>query len=372
MANTLTLNTASSSFTGTLTVNRAQLALANGSLTSSAAFANLPSVVVITISNGGGLNIDNSGVNFSIDRINASSAITLLNTGANASVATVGLNYTSDQGNLRAPRVQNVGAVTLSGGANTIRVNANGTTALAQLNLASLTRSNGATLTLLASNMDDPLADRRGLVTLVSDANIISALVGTSSAVGSPSLRILPWAVGSNAGGAGAVAAGSLGNTFVSYGADGGFANGFRALATTEYENAGVLTASGAVTAINNVRYSSANSLTLTGTGHTVNSLVVENTSTTAGVMLVLAGSGAGDSLNVGSGAIIFAASGTPQPISFGGFGAGVTTSTSEYIITQNDVAAGGVLFSSPLTSAAALTKSGPGHAGCRLPVRSE
>jgi fibronectin-binding autotransporter adhesin len=133
LGNTLTLNTASNSFTGTLTINRAQLALANGSLTTSAVFANLPSVGAITLSNGGGLNIDNSGVNFSIDRINAASAITLLNTGANAAVATVGLNYTSDQGNLLAPRVQNVGAVTLAGGANTIRVNASGTTALAQL-----------------------------------------------------------------------------------------------------------------------------------------------------------------------------------------------------------------------------------------------
>jgi hypothetical protein len=156
--------------------------------------------------------------------------------------------------------------------------------------------------------MEDPLSGRRGLVTVASDANLISALVGSSAAVGSPSNRIIPWAIGSNAG-TNAVATGSLGNTFVSYGTDGGFANGFRALAATEYENAGVLVAAGAVTAANNVRYSGITNLTLTGTGHTVNALLVDNANAATSSYQVLSGSGAGDSLAIASGAILFTSS---------------------------------------------------------------
>ncbi|MEI9897818.1 MAG: autotransporter-associated beta strand repeat-containing protein [Chthoniobacter sp.] len=357
-ANILTLNTANNSFSGNLVVQGTQLALANGALTPGVVSSNLGNVATILIQNGGGLSIDNSGA-FPANRVNDAAPITLKNTGPNATVTTVGLNYTSDQANLTAPRVENVGAVTLGAGANTIRVNASANGAQANLNLASLTRNNHSTLVILATNMDDPIADRRGDVT---DTNALTDIIGNligggSEVVGSPNISILPWAIGSNAG-INAAVAGSLGNTFVTYNTSAGFGNGFRALSTAEYEQ---LVPTGGTTIDNNVRYSGSTSLTLTGTGHAVNALLLDNTSTVTGGVVSVSGSGAGDSLNIASGAILFTGSATPQSIALGGFGSGITTGTGEYILTQNDTAAGGVLISSNLTSAASLTKAGLG-----------
>jgi autotransporter-associated beta strand protein len=152
-----------------------------------------------------------------------------------------------------------------------------------------------------------------------------------------------------------------LGNTFVTYSVLPGFGNGFRALAAADFENAGTVLASGAVTLANNVRYASSVALTFTGSAHAANSFVVDNSSTTAGTLLAVSGSGTGDSLALASGALLFAGSATPQPVTFGGFASGITTSASEYVFTQNNLSAAGVLLSSPLTSAAGLIKSGPG-----------
>ena len=225
--NTLTLNTANNPFSGSIVVQGAQLALANGSMISPIASSNFASVADVSIRNGGGLNIDNSGA-YPANRLNDAAPITLRNTGPSLTVATVGLNYTSDQASLIAPRVENVGAVTLAGGANTIRVNASANGALATLNLASLTRSAGSTLVVLGSSMEDPLADRRGDLSVTNATNLLSALVGGGSLTsGTPNISILPWATGSLSG-VNATATGSLGNTFVTYSVLPGFGNGFR------------------------------------------------------------------------------------------------------------------------------------------------
>ena len=75
-----------------------------------------------------------------------------------------------------------------------------------------------------------------------------------------------------------------------------------------------------------------------------MNALLVENTSTTNA--LTLQGTGAGDSLSLNSGALLFTGSATAQGITLGGFGAGITNPRGEYIITQNNVAASGVVLS--------------------------
>ena len=62
------------------------------------------------------------------------------------------------------------------------------------------------------------------------------------------------------------------------------------------------------------MRYSAATGITLTGTGHTMNALLVDSNSATAA--FTVAGSGATDSLAVKSGAFIFASTvGTAQPV---------------------------------------------------------
>ncbi|MGB8166722.1 MAG: autotransporter-associated beta strand repeat-containing protein, partial [Chthoniobacteraceae bacterium] len=357
VANTLTLNTATNPFSGSLTVSGAQLAVANGTLGSGVLSSNLGNVSSVTIRNGGGLNIDTSGA-LQSNRLNDAAPIALSNTPPNAAVATVGLNFTSDQTGTLQPRTELVGPITLGVGSNTIRVNATANQVTAQLTAASLNRGvNNATLVVLGTNMDDPISDRRGDFNVSNSTNLLGGLIGGGSlATGTPNISILPWAIGSNAG-ANATATGSLGNSFVTYGNYAGFANGFRALSTAEYEQ---LSAGGGTTLANNARYSAATGLTLTGTGHAVNSLLVD--SNTALSALAISGSGAGDSLAVGSGAFLFISSaGTAQPITIGGFNAGITTGSGQYVFNQNNTAAGGVTIASNLASVASVVKTGPG-----------
>jgi autotransporter-associated beta strand protein len=349
-ANTLTLNTASNPFSGSLVVNGAQLALANGPLTAGLASANLAAVSAVSILNGGGLNIDTTGA-LQADRLSDTAPILMRNTGPVNGINTVGLGFTSDQASTLAPRVETLGAVTLGGGANTIRVNANAALVVAQLSLDSLIRTNNATAVLLGSFMEDPVSPRRGDIVVRNGADLQNALVGGGGTPGSASISILPWAVGTNAGAA--VTGAVYGNSFVTYS---GASKTFRALATSEYE---ALTAGGGTSALNNVRYAGSSDLTLSGAPHSMNALLVENTSTTTA--LTLSGAGAGDSLSLASGALLFTGSATPQGITLAGFGGGITNPLGEYVITQNNTAAAGVVIASDLASPGNLTKAGPG-----------
>jgi len=292
-SNVLTLATATNPFTGTLTINNAQVVVQDGTgLATGNAVGNLTSIGNITISNGGGLSINNDTGNLA-NRINDSSTITLVNTAPSATVTTVGISTNTDRASVAAGSLRNeiLGAVTLGGGNNTLRSNASAALTNPILTVSSLTRSNNSTLVVLGTGLDSPLATQRGDVVVSNATNLISALVGGGSTINgtatanSNAISILPWATGSAS-----TATGQIGNTFVTYSTFGGFGNGFRSLnLTTEYEQ---LVAAGAITAANNTRYSGSANLTLTGTGHSVNSLLVDNTSTTAA--LTFAGSGAG------------------------------------------------------------------------------
>lgn len=355
-ANALTLASSTNAYTGTLSINNAQVIVNNGTgLAVSNAVGNLTNVGAITIRNGGGLSIDNAG-SLTANRINDASPITLQNTPPSATVATVGLSTNTDQAAVTEQSLRNeiVGAVTLGGGNNTLRSVTATANANPVLTLADLTRTNCATLTVLGTNMATPLATTRGDVVVLNGANVtgLNLIGGGATINGSSNISILPWANGQSVGAS--IAAGPLGNTFVTYSTFGGFGNGFRALdLTTEYEQ---LLSAGGVTALNNARYSGNADFTFTGAAHTVNSLLVDNTSTTG--LIQFKGAGAGDSINVGSGAFLF--TGT-QPIEVNSFGAGITAGTNEYIFHQNNTSAGGVTISSNLTSAAGITKSGPG-----------
>ncbi|RBP47685.1 putative secreted protein with PEP-CTERM sorting signal [Roseimicrobium gellanilyticum] len=356
-ANTLTLNTSANSYSGTLTISNGQMVLANGTVPNGGTVANLANVPTITIMNGGGLHLNNNA-SLPVSRLSDTVAILLKNTAPNAAVATVGLSTETDQVFTTNPRIESVGAVTLGAGVNTLRAATGTAGANPILSMASLTRNNASTLVVLANNMDNPIATQRGDVVVRDASNIVANLVGGGSTVnGTSNISILPWAIGQAITGTGA---GPQGNTFVTYSTFGGFGYGFRALTTNEYEQLG---AAGGVTLTNNARYSASGvNLAFTGTGHQVNSLLVENTSTTTA--MTISGSGAGDSLNVNSGAFLFlgAATAPHQAVTINGFNNGISIGTNEYVFHQLNMSGAGVTIANNLTKAGAgVTKSGNG-----------
>ena len=363
--NYLGIRTATNTFSGTLKINDATVYVQQGTgLPAGNAVGNFTQVGAIVISNVGGLLIDENGSQW-VNKINDTAPITLLNAATNTGTQWLGLTIRTDQVNapLNALRNELLGAVTLAGGNNVIRVVTDSANANPQLTLASLTRTNNAILTVLANSLDAPLGTQRGdlLVTNVSNltgANLVGggAIANGDINLSSNQISILPWAIGQAITGS---TAGPVGNTFVTYSTLAGFGNGFRALNLAyEFEQ---LTASGGTTAFNNVRYSGVTDLSLTGTAHTVNALLLDSATTTTGSLLTISGSGASDSLKIASGALLFTGSSTGIPMTLTGFGQGIATGTNEYVITQNNSAAGGVLISSSFSSSGTLTKSGIG-----------
>ncbi|NBV86725.1 MAG: hypothetical protein EBS01_10815, partial [Verrucomicrobia bacterium] len=369
-SNALTFSSATNAFSGALKINNVQVYLADGAgLPVGNAVGNFLNVSSVVLSNGAGLRLEEAGystTSFLANRLSDTAPIMLLNTGPNTALSYQGLTVWTDVANVPANgvRFETVGPVTLAGGNNTLRAIASGTNVNVRLTLGSLTRTNNATVTVLGDGLDSPLATRRGDIVVSNPGGLLgSNLVGGGALyngdlnLNSNQISILPWAVGQASVG---TTAGYLGNSFVTYNVSTGFSNGFRALNTLyEYEQ---LTASGGTMALNNVRYSGQNDLTLTGSGHTMNALLFDSATASAGSLVTLSGAGALDSLTLASGALLFTGSSAAyQPMTLTGFGAGIATLTGEYIITQNNNAAGGVLLSSPLTSSGTLTKSGLG-----------
>jgi autotransporter-associated beta strand protein len=149
-----------------------------------------------------------------------------------------------------------------------------------------------------------------------------------------------------------------MGNSLVTYVSGAGF----RPLDfTTEY--ASYATAG----ATNNTRESRTTDLTLLD-GRTLNSLVIDNNNTAT---INITGSGAGQTLTNTSGAFLFTisngAASTAYATNLGGFDDGIATTAGEYIfhlVNPSAATTSSTLtatISSPLTSAADLTKSGRG-----------
>lgn len=338
-ASTLTLGGVSS-FSGDFIINQGQVTLDNFNM------ANMNQVGSITL-NGGTVFADYGGGTTTTNKIRDGATITLANTGG-----INGLYAAHDRTDTN--RNENVGATTLLAGANTITAHhtSSGTTGTQRnmtITMASLTRSNRSTLLVHGLNLGtlEGIAAVGHTGRVLVTGGMAASLVGEGSATaGNDNWSILPWAVGST------TLAGQ-GDSFVTYGT-----NGFRPLNLgTEYE---ALVADSGITVGNNVRYSGGGDLTLDGVAKTMNSLLVENTSTTAGGGITLTGAGA--SLNVASGAFLFTGSATPQGITLSGF-SGITTSlTSEYVLHVVNTSTAGVTINAPFTTAgAALTKSGAG-----------
>ncbi|EDY20580.1 autotransporter-associated beta strand repeat protein [Chthoniobacter flavus Ellin428] len=270
---TLTLNTtANSSFTGQVIIGNAILALNNGTVFSGQTLSNLMGATSFTIQNGGGLLIDNNG-SLPVSRISSTAPITLSNTAPSGTAPNVGLSTQTDQSFTTAPRIAQVGSVTLVYGENTVRAAAVNTATGANpiLDMASLSRGvNNATLAVLANNLDTPLATLRGDVLVDNSAPIIGQLIGGGSQIsGTPNISILPWAMG-QAITTNTANAAFVGNAFVTYSTTAGFGNGFRALTNSEYEQ---WTPTGGTTLTNNVRYAGTTDLNLTGLPTTVPSI---------------------------------------------------------------------------------------------------
>lgn len=324
---TLTLNTTShTDFTGNLIVSGGQITLDNRTV------ANFPNVGSVTLNAGSLLLAFNGGTESSPNKINNTAPITLINTGG-----LTGLRANNDQAD--ASKAETIGAVTLLGGANTIAANhsntaLSGTQRFMTITMASLNRENQSTLLVRGKSLGTldgiALAGHGGRIV----ATTAPTLVGT----------IVPWMIGDPS-------VTGNGTSFVTHATT----TGFRPLnLTTDYEQ---LTAAGGVTAANQVRYSSATSLTLSDpTARTMNSLLIDNTGASS-----ITVDGAGAALNVASGAFLFTGA---QTISVENFSDITTSSTTyrEYVVHVVNTSVDGVTVAAPFTTAfASFTKSGDG-----------
>jgi len=199
--------------------------------------------------------------------------------------------------------------------------------------------------------------------TSANETAFIATLVGGGGAAGTQNISIVPWAIGAvNSGTNGALTALDMGNSLVTYTAG----TGIRPLdLVTEYDTIALAAAT------DNARESITADLTgLAGT--TVNALVLNNNSVAANSWNVT-GTGAGQTLAVTSGAMLFtlnsgAAVGN-YGLTLGGFDSGITVgATNEYVIHVVNPDAGtptkalSATISSNLTSSADITKSGRGE----------
>lgn len=340
---TQTLAGTSANFTGSLIINQGQLSLSNRTI---ANFANLGS---LTINNGTLLLDFAGGTEGSPNKINNAAPVTIINTGG-----LDGLRANNDRND--ASKAETLGVLTFLGGANTVTASASSGSGTTQRNMtitaASLIRSNASTLLVRGQNLGtpvtsfpiDPLTNAPffPIHTGRFVATTAPAVTGGGGAVGSTSLSIVPWAVGSTS-------ITGTGDSFVAYAAT----TGFRPLdLLLEYEQ---LASAGGVTAANNVRFADGTDLTLTGgSARTMNSLLLANTSA---VPVTLTGNGS--TLNIVSGA--FLASGN-QALSLGGFSGITVGAPNEYIFHISNTSAGGLSIDSPLTTnGASFTKSGLG-----------
>ncbi|MCY2975946.1 MAG: autotransporter-associated beta strand repeat-containing protein [Planctomycetota bacterium] len=342
----------SSGFTGTVNVDGGLLQFSGlGAINAS----------VINVNSGGNLLLDNNGGTRSGARILDTTPINL--NSANGSFATTtvvrGLAIRTDQ---NATTSETIGSLNFASGANYLTGDASGTTGVAILTASNFVRTNNATVNARARAMGATTGDRSGfrIATGAAETTFVGTLVGGGGAAASQNISIVPWGIGET------LTAGTtdlnMGNSLITYvtGA------GFRALDfATEYNTLA------AATATQNARTSlTANATAIAG--KTVNSLVLHNATTTGTPTWTVTGTGAGQTLAVTSGALLFTrdtGAATASGITLGSFDGGITTAGAlpEYVIhvvnpdsasTTKTLTA---TISSNLTTTADVTKAGRG-----------
>ncbi|SDT93964.1 autotransporter-associated beta strand repeat-containing protein [Verrucomicrobium sp. GAS474] len=224
----LTLNSNSSTLTGSVTVNQGLLTLAtaNGAMTgiSGLAINSVPSTTANYLGEWGEVILDNSAA-VNNNRLSSTAPITL---DGGALVV---------KGNSSAAVSQAVGSVSLVAGLNVLGVVPVNASQSVTLTLASLTQANKSTLIFAGGTSTTGLlggGNDQVMIASGNDSNVTAALVGGGGTAGTTTISIVPWA-----------AADSEGNLSIvhDYRADGGLvtytsAGGFRVLASSEYATA--------------------------------------------------------------------------------------------------------------------------------------
>ncbi len=345
-------------FTGSVTVN-------GGLFQLSGASARLGGATAFTINGRGNFLLDNNDDSAPNDRI-ADTTPFVLNSASGSFGGETRPRGVAIRSDNNGNESETIGVLTFASGANYSSLEAaGGTNAYTAIIADSWVRQNGATLNVRGRTLG-ATSDSAGRSQLkVLDANdtaLIAANIGGGGAVGgtAKNVSILPWAIGETL--SAGLADANMGNTFVSYVDN----RGLVPLSLTGEYSTFVTASTG-----HNVRES-----LLTDLGAlaslTANSLILHNNNTGASSVAV-SGAGAGATLGVNSGALMFtlnsgATASTAHATSLGGFVGGITAGSSgEYVIhvvNPSSAATTATLtatISSPLTSAADITKSGRG-----------
>lgn len=348
------LNNISAGFTGVFIVESGAVVISNiGQINAN----------IIRINKGGALDFTNTSTTRSGTRVLDTTVITLNSADGTFQGETIvrGLSMRTDQDTTLD---ETVGLITLNTGANYVGMQATTTNDDSDIIINDLVRLNSSTLNVRGTNLGGGSAQENEL--RIGDATNQTAfianaanLVGGGGAAASQNISIVPWAIGEST--AGGLAATHMGNSLVTYTSG----PGFRPLVFTEYNTFG-----SQLLATDNIRETITADLTALA-GGTLNALVLNNNSIAAATHAVT-GTGAGQSLAVTSGALLFtlnpAAVAGDYGITLGGFDAGITVgATNEYVIHVVNPDAGAptkaltATIASPLTSMADITKSGRG-----------
>ncbi len=344
-AGNLNLNNISTGFTGVFTVASGTLQLSGiGQINAS----------IIRVSKNGALFIDNNSTTRSGTRILDTTAITLDSADGTLQGQTIvrGLSIRTDQdGTLD----ETVGVVTAASGASYVGMEATTSNDDSDIIASDIVRLNNSTLNIRGTNLGSTNArNNQFRIVTASDATFISSnLVGGGGLAGTKNISIVPWAVGEDIG-SNALAATNMGNSLVTYVSGAGFRPLDFATEYNTYALAGTT---------DNVRESLSTDLTGLG-GKTINALVFDNTATVA---LNVTGSGAGQTLGVTSGALLFTVTGAVTNIAYtttlGGFDNGITVgSTNEYVFSvinpnsSNSLTTGSTTIGSSIVTVASTT----------------
>lgn len=344
----LQLINVSSGFTGIITVENGLLYLTGiGQINANN----------IRVNKGGTFMIDQQGTTRSGTRILDTTNITLNSAdGTFSGGATVrGLMLRTDQD---TSLDETVGTVIFNTGASYLGMEATTSSDDSDLIATDIMRFNNATMNARGTNLGGSSSQENEfrIGNSANETAFIATLVGGGGLAGAKNISIVPWAIGQST--TGALADGHMGDSLLTYTAG----SGFRPLAfATEYNTLALAAAT------DNARESLAADLTsLAGT--TVNALVLDNA---AFAGLDVTGSGAGQTLALTSGALLFTVSGgaasTPYDTTLGGFDSGITVGGTEYVIHVVNPSAAATTstltatIASPLTSAADITKAGRG-----------
>lgn len=364
----LNMQNTSTGFTGAVVIDSGTFRLSNAATTAASSF---------TVNKGGSLYLDQTSTTRSNARILNTTPITL--NSADGTFNYVGTTFSSPSTVVRGLAIRNdqdgtsdetVGDVNVNSGASYVGMDTNDANDDSDIIASNVLRFNDATLNVRGTNLGSTLAQNNQFrIVSANEAAFDTAanLVGGNGAAGSQNIDIVPWAIGETF--AGAIGAGNMGNSLVTY-VNGA---GFRPLDfATEYDTIALAAAD------DNARESLGADLTGLA-GKTVNSLVINNA---AFAGLDVTGAGAAQTLDVTSGAMLFTISGaaanTAYDTTLGGFGSGITVGgTNEYVIsvvnpnTTADLTGGSTAVGSTRVTVASTAGLAPGMAvfGQGIPV---